>query len=344
MPLSDSTNRRMLAVRFGRLGDVVLTTGPLRLFAQELGMRPDVLVRPAWAGIFAGNPHIGRVVPFEPAGLSPAKLAARFRELAAEYAGCGLLDLHGIPRTRLLATLWRGPVARYPKFSLERRIFLASAGRLFGESLCRFNVPQRYALALYGKENVPDRTRLLPEIYLGEAEKAWATDTLRVAFGATRPVALHPFAAHALKTRPAPFWRELAGLLEAQGIPSLVIGMGEPLFPGAPGDFADRTSLRETCALLAGCRALVSGDSGPMHLGTAVGTPVLALFGPTTREWGFFPSGPRDRVLETAQSCRPCSLHGKFRCPRHGSCLEDIRPEAVLETLLAMTAGYADEQ
>ena len=333
----------MLAVRFGHLGDVVLTTGPLRLFHEDLGLRLTVLTKPAWAPVFAGNPHVETVVPFDPSGLSTGDLAARFRELAKEFPGHGLLDLHGIPRTRLLAALWKGPVVRYSKFSLQRRLFLVSGGRLSHEGLCRHNVPQRYAMALYGKRDVPAQSLLRPEIHLTEAELREADGFLAATFGraGVRPVALHPFAAHALKTKPASFWTETAALLEAQGIPPLILGVGTPLLPDRPWDCTNRTTLRQTCALLARCRVLVTGDSGPMHLATAVGTPVVALFGPTTREWGFYPCGPRDLVLERALPCRPCSLHGGFHGAKGGGCL-DVSPARMIERLSDFLHGDHD--
>ena len=70
-----------------------------------------------------------------------------------------------------------------------------------------------------------------------------------------------------------------------------------------------------------------------MHLAGAVGTPVLALFGPTTEEWGFFPAGPRDRVLESQLDCRPCTLHGKKHCDRNHACMQSITPEQVMRAL-----------
>jgi ADP-heptose:LPS heptosyltransferase len=102
--------------------------------------------------------------------------------------------------------------------------------------------------------------------------------------------------------------------------------------PG-PRDLTNQTGLRQSAALIARSRCLVTGDSGPMHLGTAVDTPVIALFGPTTVHWGFFPSGPADRVLEPDMPCRPCSLHGGKGCGRPDPCMAAISPEEVLEAL-----------
>ena len=80
--------------------------------------------------------------------------------------------------------------------------------------------------------------------------------------------------------------------------------------------------------------ALVTNDSGLMHLAAAVGTPVVALFGPTVTEFGFAPAGPGHQVLERPLDCRPCSVHGTERCPRgHFRCMKETAPEEVLAAL-----------
>jgi heptosyltransferase-2 len=89
-----------------------------------------------------------------------------------------------------------------------------------------------------------------------------------------------------------------------------------------------------SAALLKRTRALVSGDTGLMHLATAVETPVIALFGPTVEQFGFFPYRAKSAVLQRELSCRPCSAHGGPRCPlKHHRCLQDLQPGDVLEAL-----------
>jgi heptosyltransferase-2 len=94
---------------------------------------------------------------------------------------------------------------------------------------------------------------------------------------------------------------------------------------------AGTLSLQQTGALLARARVVVSGDSGVMHMATGVGTPVVALFGPTVRQFGFFPYRGRAEVLERPLDCRPCSVMGGARCPMgHHRCLKDITPDEVV--------------
>src|SRR5207245_1274046 len=94
---------------------------------------------------------------------------------------------------------------------------------------------------------------------------------------------------------------------------------------------AGELSLQETGALLARARALVSGDTGVMHMATGVGTPVVALFGPTVGQFGFFPYRAPAVVLERPLDCRPCSATGTAHCPMgHHRCLGDIAPADVV--------------
>ncbi|WP_156925251.1 glycosyltransferase family 9 protein [Nitratidesulfovibrio termitidis] len=378
-----------LVVRLSALGDVVLTTGVLLWLHRVRGWRFVVLTRLQWAPVFRNHPAVDRVVTVDPRDLRPAALPGFVRRLAASLPGAGLLDLHGTLRSRLLGLLWPGPVRRYPKFSLERRVFLRSGGRVFRERLRACNVTQRYALAV--EDAPPPRADLLPRILLDDAERGRGLTLLREAglapggeaggmhAGApdgalgeasapARPlVALHPYSTHPDKAWLPEAWRELAGRLSAAGYGWFVVGrsggqgasglisgpISGPMSGlaeqtrragGLAADFTDRTDLRETCALLAAADVLVTGDSGPMHLAAGVGTPVVALFGPTTREWGFYPQGPSDVVLETGDACRPCSLHGSRRCAHSGRCMTGITPEAVFAAVRqvagdAMAAG-----
>jgi heptosyltransferase-2 len=89
-------------------------------------------------------------------------------------------------------------------------------------------------------------------------------------------------------------------------------------------------SIDALAAAIARLDRLVACDSGPVHLATAVGTPVLALFGPTAAaRWGPPPPG---RALTLGLACSPCSNHGGDRCPEgHHRCMEDLAPAAVLD-------------
>ncbi len=75
-------------------------------------------------------------------------------------------------------------------------------------------------------------------------------------------------------------------------------------------------SLLQSAELIRRCSVLLSNDSAPLHLATAVQTPVVAIFGATVPQFGFAPRGKHDMVLGVeGLSCRPCAIHGGNRCP-----------------------------
>ena len=85
-------------------------------------------------------------------------------------------------------------------------------------------------------------------------------------------------------------------------------------------------------------KLFITNDSGPMHIATAFDVPTLAIFGPTTRELGFFPYGEGHRVVEVKDlACRPCALHGGKKCPLgHFKCMKDIHADEVFRNAKEM--------
>ena len=80
-------------------------------------------------------------------------------------------------------------------------------------------------------------------------------------------------------------------------------------------------------AVLKRCRLFICNDSGPMHISTALGVPVVAVFGPTEPLW-FGPLGPDNRiVIQSGFWCRPCFDYCLFDQPY---CLRTISVESVL--------------
>jgi heptosyltransferase-2 len=110
---------------------------------------------------------------------------------------------------------------------------------------------------------------------------------------------------------------------------------------GAAGgviNLAGRTGPAELARILERGVALLGNDSGPGHLAAAVGTPVIAVFGPTDPARGFRPLGERVLTVDVGSSldCRPCSVHGARRCPQgHHRCMIDLDPADVIARIQA---------
>jgi heptosyltransferase I len=94
-------------------------------------------------------------------------------------------------------------------------------------------------------------------------------------------------------------------------------------------NLAGRTSLSELACIFSKSDLLVSMDSGPMHMGCAVGTPVVALFGPTA-PWRTGPFGDKYSVIREKLTCSPCFK--KKKCPeKHHHCMKNITVEDVFK-------------
>lgn len=94
-------------------------------------------------------------------------------------------------------------------------------------------------------------------------------------------------------------------------------------------------SFDQLISVMTTCDAALSNDSGLMHLATAVGLPVIGIFGPTHQSLGFAPRGMFSKVIEVDLPCRPCSLHGGKACYRDARyCFDRITPQAVTDEIV----------
>ena len=333
--LSANPTEKWVVTRLSALGDVVLTTGVLEYWYKTRGWRFIVITRQGLGDVFKGHPAVDEVISLQKSEIDFPTSLGVFRQLSQKYCGLGLIDLHDTLRTRILGAFWRGKVLRYNKLSIQRRAFLVTRKKCFEHELLTYNVPQRYAMAVERKAPKPDE--LIPRIFLSQAELAEAKAILlQKNMPSTAPlVAVHPYATHYQKAWPYERWQQLLRELNALGLNWIIVGRDEAMqFKSLKGllggnDFTNQTNLRQTCALLKQANLLITADSGPMHLACAVNTPVLALFGPTTRHWGFFPSGEKDRVLEAQTPGRPYSLHGQNK-NKGQNCMETISCATVL--------------
>ncbi len=108
------------------------------------------------------------------------------------------------------------------------------------------------------------------------------------------------------------------------------LNIGEDVF-----DVAGRLSLMETASLMNLCHLMVTNDTGLMHIATALKKKVVAIFGSTTEELGFFPCALDSLVVQNNNlNCRPCSHVGRNECPKkHFKCMTDIKPQDVINAI-----------
>jgi heptosyltransferase-2 len=106
-------------------------------------------------------------------------------------------------------------------------------------------------------------------------------------------------------------------------------------------DLAGQTDLLESAAIISKAKLVISNDSAPAHIAAAVGTPVVAIFGPTSPSFGFAPYSDRATVVEVGNIyCRPCTRHGSKRCPeRHFECMKKLVPDQIIRAARSLLGG-----
>ncbi len=106
-------------------------------------------------------------------------------------------------------------------------------------------------------------------------------------------------------------------------------------WPAHARNFIGKLDLRDTAALISQCRALISNDSGMMHLGAALGVPTLGIFGITSPDRECMPSRnmfPITKELPCEPDCRK-GPWGRRDCEHHLACLKTLSAEEVLQKL-----------
>ena len=148
-------------------------------------------------------------------------------------------------------------------------------------------------------------------------------------------------------------YAESVRLLEHRGVPAVLVGGADDedlcrrvlqqAGTKRSANAAGRLTVMQSAVLIGCSSALLTNDSAPLHLGSAMSTPVIAIFGATSPSFGFGPTGPRDRVIETSGlSCRPCTNHGGSVCPIGTfDCMLRIDAEMVVTTVLDVLGDRA---
>ncbi len=156
-------------------------------------------------------------------------------------------------------------------------------------------------------------------------------------------VAVHVSGGRAIKQWPETRFREFARtLIEKRGATIVLTGSHadrrqiDAVMTGLPGthvlDLSGMLDLITLAAVLERAMLLVSGDTGPMHIAAAVGTPIVAIFGPSDPA-RYGPRGPLDRVVRIDLPCAPCNRIRvpPARCVGHTpDCLARIETAQVL--------------
>lgn len=336
MKQSDRTYSKILVVKLSAIGDVVhaLPVAPALKRCFPAARLTWVVEKPAY-DLLANNPYIDEIIVFDKPKL---KRLAGFWTYAPGFVS--LLRSKRFDLAIDLQALFKSGAIAYLSGAPDRFVYCNT--REFSDVLSRRvcgphqkgHVVEQYLDVVRAIGCTADEVVFPVTITEKEATTAAAIAKQAGLDLGQAYVILSPGANWPNKRWPARQFAILADKLWADGlIPVLCGGPGDAALAAEitsgcgipPVDLTGRTSLKQLAHIIKNARALVGGDTGPMHLAAALATPVVALQGPTdTVRNG--PYGKGHKALVTPRECAGC---WRRACPKGLDCLADISVEAV---------------
>jgi heptosyltransferase II len=323
-----------LVIQTSFLGDVVLTTPLLTHLATRGPV--DVVTTPAGGALLEHHPAVRRVIRHDKRGAA--------RGIGAVRALAATLRVNGYGAAYLAQGSWRSAAVAWLARIPVRIGFDTSAGaRLYTERVTHqphwHHATRLFRLAVRDESVAVPAPTLHPRTIDRDAVSALLATA---PFAGAPFIALAPGSVWATKR-----WPDYAALVHSlpDGFGLVVVGgaedreLAQAIAAAAPDRVLDATgqlSLLASAELIGRSAGLVTNDSLPQHLASAMGTPTLTIYGPTLPAFGFGPLAPRHAIVEHAPGleCRPCSAHGPQVCPRgHFRCMREITAASVASAL-----------
>jgi heptosyltransferase-2 len=329
------------------LGDAVMTTPALAAVREGFpDARIVLLARPLVAEMFRHHPDVDEVMIYERPGrhdgaLGRLRLAGELRRRRFD----GALLLQNAFDAALIAFLARIPErAGYPTDG--RRFLLTLPVPLTPGILERHEV--EYYLCLLDGLGIPRPVPVALKLAVtGEEREAMAERLASLGIARGAPiVTINPGATFGSAKRWYPDrFAAVAEALSAEWNARVVVvgstaeaplaGEIEAAMRTPPVNLAGKTTVRELMALLSLSSFLVTNDSGPMHIGAALGVPLVAIFGPT--DWRrTSPWSPLSKVVRVEIDCSPCRLRV---CDRGHECMLGVTPGMVVDAARQLLPG-----
>jgi len=314
MVIDHAAIRRILIINLAFIGDVLISTPVARALRQTYPHAViDMLVIPLAAPVARGNPYVDHVWEYDKRGRDKKLGVLRLiRQLRAERYDLAVAT-NFAARGAMLA--WACGIRYRVGYDAQH------AGCFLTHTSSAVRPDIRHEAENYLNVLKPLGIHTA-DTSLTLAVKAEDVLTLhkKVAWNAAKPLMIIcPVGSYAQKSWSTSGFVELVRQMEPWAECYLIGARSDEAkleeINNAAGDIAGvlagTLTLGELAALLAEARLLVTVDTGPMHIANAVGTPVVALFGPTDpRVWG--PRGPKDIILQQPVDCAPC--WGKVAC------------------------------
>jgi heptosyltransferase II len=329
--------KKILIIRFSSLGDVVISTAFFKACKKKYSdSKIFVLTKDAYQDVFLNNPNIEKIF-----SIGNKSLFEVCKEINKEKIDL-IFDLHRNIRSFVASFLIKGKVSRYNKDILRRNLLV------YTKKIKDFKyetTKEKYINCL--GEIDPNIKNSFSKIYLKDAEIEDLKKKINYD-SKFKYIGINIGAKWNTKKWIPDYYSELIMRLLDENCKVIILGGKEdnnfkniifefikPEYKNNIFDFVGQLNLREFFSIIKLCNVLFTSDSAGLHIAQALGVKVVAIFGPTVKEFGFWENRGNDILIEKNLNCRPCSLHGNKVCPKKDfKCMKEISVDEVLKTIL----------
>ncbi|MBT8229711.1 MAG: glycosyltransferase family 9 protein [Bacteroidia bacterium] len=321
---------KVLIIRFNSIGDIVLTS-PVAKILDLAGYEVHYLSKSFYTQLLTPNPHISKTWSFEG---EFSKLNKELKKEGFDY----IVDLHNNYRSARI------------KSAIGVKSFTLSKPRLklwlltqFGVNLIKTrHIVYRFMDVI--SPLTPITKEIKPEFYFSNQINEKSS-------GLSLPekyIVICISAAYKTKTIPDD---KIEGIINGLEHNIVLLGGKEDIARSAqlikrvnrkPINFVGNTDVELSAYIIKMAQAVVTGDTGMMHISVALNKPTVAVFGSTHAILGYTPFGmnenKRFQVVENPElKCRPCTKQGKSKCPKgHFKCMIEIKTDTIIEKIQAL--------
>lgn len=323
---------KLLIIRFSSIGDIVLTTPVVRCIKKQLGDDVDIhyLTKEKFVSILQSNPYIDKIITLKD------KLRDVMPELKQQKYD-HIIDLHNSSRSALVKFALKKPAKSFYKINIQKWLMV----NFKINHLPDVHIVDRYMQTVdfldvkydgdgldyfYSKNEEFDKG-LLP----GTFQSGYAAFVIG--------------GKHYTKKMPTD---KIISICSKINYPVFILGgkedeadgqiiadaCGEKVYNGC-----GKYSLNKSASIVDKAKAVITHDTGLMHIAAAFRKPVVSIWGNTVPEFGMYPFFPFEYPKEISKiaevknlSCRPCSKIGYKKCPKkHFKCMKDINEDEIAE-------------
>ena len=318
--MPNSSPKRILIIRFSSIGDIVLTfTVASTIKSLYPHCKIDFVTKPQFKELLNACPDLDTIYTL-------TGTVAQLRKEIDFNQYDAILDLHHNLRSRILLGFQFCKVYRFPKNNIEKWLLTTFKTR---PKIIR-HVTERYLETLSAYTKAPI-VGIAPAYRVPDASKIDIKETFQVE--PSKYVAVAIGAQFATKRMPTDL---LVELIQKINLPVLLLGAKEDQLTANEileqctsniiFSAVGTATIHESAWLVKNAKALLTHDTGLMHIGASFEVPLHVIWGNTTRDFGMYPYRvEQEQVFNyevSGLSCRPCSKIGHQSCPKgHFSCM-----------------------